>query len=58
MAADCTIEKSGHVSRQGQEMFLFPTPSILALGLVWPPFQLVTGVLSPRVKRPVREAGR
>jgi hypothetical protein len=57
-AADCMNEKSGYVTPQVKEIFLFPTPSILVLGPSWPPLQLVTGALFPRVKRSAREGDR
>jgi len=40
----------------GRNIFLFVTASILALGPFQPPIQWVPGALSPRFKRPGREA--
>jgi hypothetical protein len=40
----------------GEEIFLFSTESIPALGDTQPPIQLVPGALSPGIKQPRREA--
>jgi hypothetical protein len=45
-------------SWQGQEICLFSTTSRPALGPTQPPIQLMSRALSPRVKRPEREADR
>jgi hypothetical protein len=50
-------EIPGFISWQVEGIFfLFATASISALGPTQPPIQWVPGPLSPRVKRPVREA--
>jgi hypothetical protein len=41
---------------QGQEIFLFPTASRLALRAIQSPIQWVLGYLSHEVKRPGRES--
>jgi hypothetical protein len=43
-------------SRQGQEIFLFSTASMPALGPTQPPIPWVPGDLSPGIERPGREA--
>jgi hypothetical protein len=48
--------RSGFDSRQGLGIFLFTTASRPAMGPTQPPIQWVTGVFSPGIKRPGREA--
>jgi hypothetical protein len=48
--------RSEFVSRQGQEMFLYITAYILALGPNQPSIQWVPRALSPEIKRPKCEA--
>jgi hypothetical protein len=51
-------QRRGRSSTPGKiKKFLFSTSSRPALGSTQTPFQWVPGALSPRVKRPVREAG-
>jgi hypothetical protein len=53
---DWTIGVLVFDSRLRLEIFLFSTASRMALGPTEPPIQWVPGALSPRVKRPGREA--
>jgi hypothetical protein len=50
------IGVQGFDSRRELGIFLFTSASRTALGPIQPPIQCVPGVLSLRVKRPVREA--
>jgi hypothetical protein len=48
--------RPGFDSRQGHEIFLFSIMPRPAVGSTHPPRQWVPGTVSPRVKRPRREA--
>jgi hypothetical protein len=50
------ILKGSGATRPGCKIFLFPTVSTPVLKPTQPPIQWVPGALSPRVKRPGREA--
>jgi hypothetical protein len=43
-------------SQHGKQIFLYSKASRTALGLTQPPSQWVPGAISPRLKRPGREA--
>jgi hypothetical protein len=56
MALGYGLDDRGFESRQGLEIFPFPTASRPALGSAQPHIQWVPGILSLGVKRPGREA--
>jgi hypothetical protein len=50
------LDGGGSIPGRGKEIYLYSAGSRPAVGTIQPPIQWAPGTLSPRVKRPGREA--